>query len=263
MKVKELMQGYAPDPVFEGWVTNDDYVFAIDLAPGADDPTDYEDFEVVEMGIAGLDAQMNPVTQDKQYIRAGQTTMKTGTQRTFAVTGDRYVGDPAQDYCLSHRVKYGTGNAVVTRYVYFNLLNGKGETGSCSIIVNSDGSGNAGESSAVDIEFKKIGATPTEYTYAGPVAVLASLNVTTQEGTDVGDTKVNVTPARDMANSYRYKTGAGLAKPAYNEVCTAGYTEWNGTDDITANTGEQILVVEVDAENRAKAAGIGTVTARA
>ena len=43
---------------------------------------------------------------------------------------------------------------------------GKGEKGQCSIIVNSDGSGNAGESSAIDIEFKKQGKTPTEYTYA-------------------------------------------------------------------------------------------------
>ena len=63
-------------------------------------------------------------------------------------------------------MKYGTGNSVVTNYVYFNILNGKGEKGKVSIIVNSDGSGNAGESSAVDIEFKKIGSNPTEYTYA-------------------------------------------------------------------------------------------------
>lgn len=118
------------------------------------------------MGISGLDSQMNPVTQDKQYIRSGQNTMKTGTQRSFTLSGDRYLGDEAQDYCLSHKMKYGTGNGVVTNYVYFNILNGVGEKGQVSIIVNSDGSGNAGESSAVDIEFKKIGSNPTEYTYS-------------------------------------------------------------------------------------------------
>lgn len=163
MKLNELMQGYKPDPAYVGWVTNDDYVFAIDTAP--DQSTAVSDYEVVEMGITGLDAQLNPVTQDKQYIRAGQTTMKTGTQRSFKVAGDRYIGDPAQDYCLSHKSKYGTGNGVVTNYVYFNILNGKGEKGQVSIVVNSDGSGNAGESSAIDIEFKKIGAMPVEYTY--------------------------------------------------------------------------------------------------
>ena len=49
--------------------------------------------------------------------------------------------------------------------MYFNILTGKGEKGKCSVIVNSDGSGNAGESSAIDIEFKKIGDLPTEFTY--------------------------------------------------------------------------------------------------
>lgn len=166
MKLSELMADYTPKANYEGWVTNDDYVFAIDTAPTGDSVTDVDDYEVVEMGIAGLDAQLNPVTQDKQYIRAGQSTTKTGTQRTFAVTGDRYAGDPAQDFCLSHKMKYGTGNGVVTNYVYFNILNGKGEKGQCSIIVNSDGSGNAGESSAVDIEFRKIGSNPEEYTYS-------------------------------------------------------------------------------------------------
>ena len=165
MKFRELMAKYTPNPEYEGWVTNDDYVLAIDTDPGAEVPTEDDDFAVVEMGISGLDSQMNPVTQDKQYIRAGQSTTKTGTQRTFTLSGDRYVGDEAQDYILDHKIKYGTGNSVVTNYVYFNILTGKGEKGQCSIIVNSDGSGNAGESSAVDVEFRKIGAQPAEYTY--------------------------------------------------------------------------------------------------
>lgn len=170
MKISELMTGHTIEPNYEGWVTNDDYVFAIDLAPGGNTATKENEFAVVEMGIAGLDAQMNPVTQDKQYIRAGQSTTKTGTQRSFSVTGDRFVGDEAQEYCLSHAIKYGTGNGVVTNYLYFNILTGKGEKGQCSIIVNSDGSGNAGESSAIDIEFKKIGVNPAEYTYSPSAA---------------------------------------------------------------------------------------------
>lgn len=165
MKISELMQGKTPSPDFEGWVTNDDWVFAINLTPGTPG-TKEADYGVVQMGIEGLDAQLNPVTVDKTYIRAGQSTQKTGTQRAFSVSGDRYIGDAVQDYIFSHEVKYGTGNAVVTDYVYFNILNGKGEKGKCSIIVNSDSSGNAGESSAIDVEFRKIGAMPEEYTYS-------------------------------------------------------------------------------------------------
>ena len=166
MKVSELMAGKTPTPEFEGWVTNDDWVFAIGITGEEESEKDYE---VVEMGIAGLDAQLNPVTQDKQYIRAGQTTTKTGTQRTFALTGDRYLGDAVQDFIFSNKIKYGTGNAVVVPYVYFCILNGKGEKGTVSIIVNSDGGGNAGESSAISVDFKKIGAMPTEYTYSAGV----------------------------------------------------------------------------------------------
>lgn len=163
MKLSELMAKNTPSASYEGWVTNDDYVLAINTGNAQTE----SDYEVVEMGISGLDSQMNPITVDKTYIRAGQSTMKTGTQRSFSLSGDRYVGDPAQDYMLAHSMKYGTGNNVVTDYVYFCILNGKGEKGKVSVIVNSDGSGNAGESSAVDIELKKSGATPSEYTYSG------------------------------------------------------------------------------------------------
>lgn len=164
MKLSELMAGHTPDANFEGFVTNDNFVLAVDCSEGG--TGDVADYAVVQVGVAGLDAQMNPVTQDKQYIRAGQSTTKTGTQRSFAVSGDRYVGDEFQDFATSHAVKYGTGNDVVRNYVYFCLLNGKGEQGKASIIVNSDGSGEAGNSAEIDIEIKKIGDTPTEYTYA-------------------------------------------------------------------------------------------------
>lgn len=167
MKLSDLMKGYAPDPAFEGFVTNDDFVLAMDCTAegAAAGPAAYD---VVQIGVAGLDAQMNPVTKDSQYIRAGQSTMKTGTQRSFKVSGDRYVGDGFQDFALSHKVKYGTGSAVVRPYVYFCLLNGMGEQGRASVIVNSDASGNAGENAGIDIEIKKAGDAPTEYVWAAP-----------------------------------------------------------------------------------------------
>lgn len=263
MKIEELMQNHNPKDDYEGWVTNDDYVFAIDTNPSGELPTEITDFAVVEMGIAGLDAQLNPVTQDKQYIRSGQTTMKTGTQRSFAVTGDRYIGDEAQDYCLSHGMKYGTGNGVVTRYVYFNILNGKGETGQCSIIVNSDGSGNAGESSAVDIEFKKIGATPAEFVYKGATAELKELTITSSEGGESGKTGITVSPSLASGNSYKYKVAANPTIPEYGATCTSGYTAWDSASEITSNSGQKIVIVEVDADNKAIGAGIAVIAAKA
>ena len=166
MKLSELMQGYVPNPDFEGWVTNDDFVLAIDLTPGSDPATTPANYGVVQMGVEGLDAQLNPITVDKTYIRAGQSTLRTGTQRSFKVAGDRYIGDEVQNYIMSHAIKYGTGNKVITNYVYFNVLNGIGEKGQVTIIVNSDGGGNAGESAAIDVELKKVGKVPEEYTYS-------------------------------------------------------------------------------------------------
>ena len=169
MKISELMNGVEVNSNFTGYVTNDDYVLAINTTPDKDgvDPSEYE---VLESGVAGLDAQLNPITQDKTYIRAGQSTTKTGTQRGFKITGDRYVGDPAQDFILSHEMKYGTGNKVITDYVYFCMLTGKGEKGKASIVVNSDGSGNAGESSSIDIDLKKAGSIPKEWVYSEAAA---------------------------------------------------------------------------------------------
>lgn len=164
MKLSELMQGKQPNADYEGFVTNDDMVLAIDITGSAG--TADGAFVVVQMGIEGLDAQNNPVTTDKQYVRAGKSTTKTGNQRTFKVTGDRYIGDEFQDYACSIAVMQGVGQAVVVPYLYFCLLNGKGERGTASIIVNSDGSGNAGENAAVDIELKKCGAMPSAYTYS-------------------------------------------------------------------------------------------------
>lgn len=166
MKIAELMKQFTPDPAYEGWVTNDDYILAVDITGAAD--TAEGEYVVVEQGVTGLDAQMNPITQDKTYIRAGQSTTKTGTQRSFKVAGDRYAGDEFQDYALSHKIKFGVGNTVRVPYLYFCLLTGKGEKGTVSIIVNADSAGNAGESSSIDIELKKLGAVPTEYTYTAP-----------------------------------------------------------------------------------------------
>ena len=258
MKLSELMKNHTPNPDYEGFVTNDDFVLAMDCTEdgSAASPAEYD---VVQLGVAGLDAQMNPITQDKTYIRAGQSTTKTGTQRSFAVSGDRYVGDAFQDFVLGHAVKYGTGNAVIRPYVYFCLLNGKGEEGRASVIVNSDASGNAG----IDVEIRKSGDVPAEYTYANPnPPQLAALTVKSAAGADAGKTKLTVTPAKASGNSYQYKTAASVAAPAYDADCSTGYTAWDGTAEVAATTGQKILVVEVTSGGRARAAGIATVAAK-
>lgn len=161
MKLSELMQGRTPNSDFEGFSTADDMVLAIDFSGTAADPGEYI---VAQNGITEQSGRLEAQTQDSQYLRTGQVTTKTGTSRSFAVNGDRYNKDEFQDEILSHAIKYGTGQAVIKPYVYFNMLTGKGERGSLSITVEDDLSGAAGENASFSAALTST-VKPTEYTY--------------------------------------------------------------------------------------------------
>jgi hypothetical protein len=105
--------------------------------------------------------------------------------------------------------------------------------------------------------------TTREFTEVWTEPALGTLTVTSTAGTLSGDTKITVAPTLTSGNSYVYKTGTTVTLPNYNEILTTGYNAWNGTADITAATGNQILIVEVDSSSKAKKAGIATVTAKA
>lgn len=162
--LKEVMQKIGkPAATFKGSVTNDDNVLAIDIS--ADQKAEVDEYAVVQGYITGVDAQVNAESSDKAYIRGGKSTTKVGTQRTFKATGDRYIGDEFQDYVFDRARMYGVGEAAVVNYVWFCALNGLGEKGQATIMVNSDGSGNAGETAGIDVELRKIGAMPDPFTY--------------------------------------------------------------------------------------------------
>ena len=54
MKLSELMAAHTPSPTFEGFVTNDDFVLAIDCS--ADGSAEVKDYAVAQLGVTGLDA---------------------------------------------------------------------------------------------------------------------------------------------------------------------------------------------------------------
>ena len=162
MKLSALMAGYTPSAEFAGVATNDDFVLAVDIGGTASGTVG--DYVVVQTGVSAVDAQLSPETEEKTYIRAGKATNKTATQRTFNLSGDRMHGDEFQDFALSFDIKFGTGQKVIRPYVYFSLLTGEGEKGTASIIVNSDGSGEAGSTAEIDIDIMAT-STPVKYTW--------------------------------------------------------------------------------------------------
>ena len=162
MKLSELMTGVTPSDDFAGIVTAGDMVLAIDFTGSASGPADYI---VADEGVTEQSGALEAVTAESTYLRSGTSSTKTGTTRTFTVTGDRFAGDEFQDALLAHALKYGTGQTVIKPYVYFNMLTGKGEKGSISIAVGDDNSGSAGENAGWSATLTARG-TPTEYTYS-------------------------------------------------------------------------------------------------
>ena len=94
---------------------------------------------------------------------------------------------------------------------------------------------------------------------------LGAITVNSAAGTNVGDTKITVSGYTPSASeSYKYKVTTGTAATVVlGEVLGAGWTAWNGTDDITAATDKKIAIVSVDSSSAAVAYGNATVTAKA
>lgn len=154
--------GITPSASYTGIETADDFVFAIQTE--SDKQTKENAWIVCADHVKEHSGSLNATTEDSQYIRTGNVTDKTGTQRTLAVNGDRCVGDAFQDFVLSHKIVYGTGSDVIVPYIYFSLRTGKGEKGTCTLIVTSDAGGAAGSPATFACDVKGIG-TPDEFNY--------------------------------------------------------------------------------------------------
>lgn len=165
LTVENVMADYTPSSNFEGFATADDYIFAIDTTENGATlgTTPIKNYVVGQFGVKGLEKSLNVEEETSTYLRAGGSTVKTGTQRTIGITADRYFGDKFQDFCLDLKIIYGTGQEVIVPYIEFNVLTGKGEIGRMSIMVENDGSGDAGTKAEVSINFSKVGAKPLPF----------------------------------------------------------------------------------------------------
>ena len=91
---------------------------------------------------------------------------------------------------------------------------------------------------------------------------LGTLTVTSAAGTESGDTKITVNPAKENAgNVYKYKVAADVLTVGYGQNLR-NWTSWDGKADIKATTGQKITVVECDGTYKALNAGSASVTAK-
>ena len=154
-------KGIEPKADYTGVERADDFIFAIQTSA---EQNKVGDWIVCAERVKEHSGALNATTEDNSYIRAGTVTEKGEVQRTFALNGNRCVGDAAQDFLLSHKVKFGSGQSVIFPYVDFSVKTGKGEKGQAAFIVTSDTSGAAGAAAGFACDVKGIG-TPSEYDY--------------------------------------------------------------------------------------------------
>lgn len=224
-----------------------------------------------------IDEDPKAKTLDRHYTADKSTsTITTGYQTQFPITGDRYKDNAVTDYIAAigeeqllgvqtsyyrvslYRPISGKANTYYARKftVEFAVdkLSGKGgEIAQLEGNMNTQGDVTIGEFNTETLQF-------TAATDSSPA--LGVLTVSSNAGTNVGDTKITVSPAKATGDSYRIQTAATVTLPGYGDDCS-GLTAWDGAAEITASTGNKILVVEADSTNKAVAAGMTTVTSKA
>lgn len=91
--------------------------------------------------------------------------------------------------------------------------------------------------------------------------VLNSLTVTSREGTEAGNTSIEVTPAAESGNIYKYKISTGLVDVSAGQNVRL-WSLWDGVADITAESGKAITIVEATADYKAVRSGSAVVIAK-
>ena len=91
---------------------------------------------------------------------------------------------------------------------------------------------------------------------------LGTLTVTSiASTTDNGKTKITVSPSKGAGNSYKYKIGETAQTVTYGKSVQT-WAAWDGSEEITAETGKIITVVECDGSYKAVKAGSKAVVAK-
>lgn len=165
MTVKEALTaaGITPDEEYTGVETTDNFILGIQTEASGQETPDL--YTVVQEHITEHSAAINNSSTDTAYIRTGTVTTKTGAQRQFTINGERFAGDPFQDFALSNKMLFATGQDAVVKYVWFSLRTGKGEQGQAVLIVSNDASNAANNPAGFSCQLNAVGK-PKEYTYS-------------------------------------------------------------------------------------------------
>ena len=100
--------------------------------------------------------------------------------------------------------------------------------------------------------------------YSAEGSDFKSIGVTSFASSTAGKTAITIDYTPASGESLKYKLGSSSVAVAKDDVLTTGWTSWNGSDDITAVTGQYITIAVVTtSDNKAVGAGSIMVTASA
>lgn len=224
----------------------------LDITPQESSPT----WARVCKGFANLSEGMNEVLYQASYMcdQGWGSTEVTGGQYIVTLTGVRYWDDTLQNWVFSDAVMHHFGDA---RKTTLRITRGDETvlTWSVTLANITMSGGDANQPAAISVAIHGNGAPVLG---DGP---LGELSVVSVAGSGPSVTQIYVNPALTPGNSYVYKLGTTVQLPEKGEVISAGWLPWDGTEEITASDGQQISIVEVDANGAAQSGGVATVTA--
>lgn len=235
-----------------------------------------EEFVLMGAGFSDLNESPAAQTASKKYINQKSTSKSIiGYDWTTAFTTDQIRDEKAVDFICNIGEMQLVGADAESDYIIVDLDKVVGANTfkarklkvaiEVSSFENNDGDmATSGNLLGIgDLVIGTFNTTTKEFTI-GSIAPAGNLTVTSTASTTAsGKTVISVAPAKSGSNSYKYIAAPSITIPALNDTCTNGYTVWDGTSEIMATINNKILVVEVDATNRAQKAGVATVTSKA
>lgn len=146
--------------------------------------------------------------------------------------------------------------------VAVRLMNALSESG-FSLQTTKNGKGQVGFELKGHVSINAQTVVPMEF-YSTEGDGLSVFSITSFESSTSGKTSITISYTPASGESLKYKLGSAPVSVAYEDVLTTGWTSWNGSDDITATTGQYITIAAVvTSNNKAHAVGSVMVTAKA
>lgn len=219
------------------FLLNSDHLILIDTTPESNTQT----YVRLAGGIANLDPNSNDELDQTPYLDGDgyKTSTVTGGQFTIALTGHRKYDDPAQNFIYERQQQFGCRRETNVRFI---RPDGTMIEGPVTLANITGGGGDSGMKGDIAFEIHFNGKPA--YT---PVQSAAALSATIAAGSVTGTTKATATAAQ--GNSLAYSLSAVELNNPNARTKFDGIAYTSG-EDIVAEAGQWLLVVEIDEYNR-------------